>query len=123
MEVIILCALALVLIVVVVFFIGLLIGVRSCNSNDTPQKDTQVFKTLGKMQELSNKHEQVDENLFVLLAENDKEFEFRKELVDKYGYRANATFFSDGSVFVNNHGKGVTGWVGRTPPVNEVPPT
>ena len=118
-----LLVLACILIVVGAFSVGWLIGVRSYSSSNSHQKDTQVFKTLGKMKELSNKHEQVDENLFVLLADSDKEFEFRKELVDKYGYRANATFFSDGSVFVNNHGKGVTGWVGRTPPVSETPPT
>lgn len=100
--------------------IGILIGEDLRKQEENKNKNTL---SLGEMQELSNKHEQVDENLFVLLADSDREFAFRKELVDQYGYRANATFFSDGSVFVNNHGKGVTGWVGRTPPVSETPPT
>ena len=80
--------------------------------------------SFGEMKELRCKHEKVSEEVFILLSEKD-ELDTRKELVDKYGYHSNVTFYSDGSVFIFGRRKGVNGWIGRAPllPEGEIPPT
>lgn len=80
--------------------------------------------SFGEMKKLRNKHEIVSEDVFVLLAD-EGELSTRKELVEKYGYYSNVTFYSDGSVFVKGKGRGITGWIGKTPllPEGEIPPT
>ena len=78
--------------------------------------------SFGEMKVLRSKHEAVNEELYILLADCD-ELATRKELVERYGYKSNVTFYSDGTIFVDGKGRGVTGWVGVTPPLRELPPT
>lgn len=61
--------------------------------------------------ELRNSHVKVSEEVFIMLADK-YELEKRKDLVKRYGYHSNITFFSDGSVFINGRKtKGATGWI------------
>ena len=72
--------------------------------------------SFSEMQELRNSHVKVNEEVFVLLADKDEE-KTRKELVKKYGYYSNITFFSDGSVFIDGRkNKSATGWISTVPP-------
>ena len=78
--------------------------------------------SFGEMKVLRNKKVAVNEEVQLLLADCD-ELATRKQLVERYGYKSNVTFYSDGTIFVDGKGHGVTGWVGVTPPVRELPPT
>lgn len=72
--------------------------------------------SFSEMLELRSSHVKLSENVFILLADKD-EIQKRKDLVKRYGYYSNVTFFSDGSVFVDGRkNKGATGWVSTTPP-------
>lgn len=97
---------------------GMIIGIVG-GKNFAKQEEGKYKNTLylGEMKELANKHEKVDENIFILLATDAKELAYRKELVAQCGYYKNVTFFSDGSVFVDNrNGEGVTCWLGKNLP-------
>lgn len=72
--------------------------------------------SFSEMLELRDSHVKVSEEVFILLADKD-EVKKRKDLVKKYGYHSNVTFFSDGSVFVDGSKNGdATGWVSTIPP-------
>ena len=74
--------------------------------------------SFSEMIELRDSHVKVSEEVFILLADKD-EVKKRKDLVKRYGYYSNVTFFSDGSVFVDgSKNGGATGWVATIPPRN-----
>ena len=84
---------------------------------------TKTKLSFAEMLELRATHVPVSEKVFILLASKD-EIEKRHNLVNRYGYHSNITFFSDGTVFMDGrHSGGATGWVGTTPPLSTLPPT
>ncbi|MBQ8299981.1 MAG: hypothetical protein IJX99_09070 [Clostridia bacterium] len=82
---------------------------------------TKTKLSFAEMLDLRATHVPVSEKVFMLLAAKD-EVEHRQNLVDRYGYHSNITFFSDGTVFMDGRRSGgATGWVGTTPPLNMPP--
>lgn len=60
--------------------------------------------SLGEMLELSKKEIPVSEDVYICLAEDTQEREYRNKIVRRFGFYSNVTFLSNGAVYKKKPG-------------------